>query len=572
MIEQMKLKKRNAKESRHLSEKNEIRLRTIRKGRLRQAKGITLIALVITIIVLLILVGITISTITGEDGILKKATSAVEKTKKEAIKERVQMQVYGSYNNDGKLDMNLLLENIKKNMKDELTEEPEYHNKDDENEQLRGCLKCKINEYNVRIDSVGEVVIYKDGEKVELPAQPGEDPVIKPDLTEKDISFTYIPDKLWTKGPVTIKAICEKATNGYTMQYSLDSSEWLDYPETGVERDINGAVYFKLRDDTKLKGDIYATASIGNIDKSAPTVTITVSTEGDTATVTATAIDTEKTDTNAQSGINESTYYFSSDDGSTWTPYSSESYTFRGLETGTTYNFKAKVSDNAENEGKSIATNKYYCAGVTERIYKYCETCKEERNNCWHCNDHSSISISQNTTKPNCTQKITTQQNYCEQHDYWGDYCWHCSEHEEQYHGTKSTCSASIPCGKLKQAIPTNPLGDNSQTTCCNCNNTINFYQERWVSRPKCEDGHVGKFIPERTFCSVECSNEYWKASIGQPCTTSVGTCGKDMTNGVTMKDRLIDCPGLVTDLAAQKTEKIPCEHGDENQLSHWVD
>ena len=37
----------------------------------RREKGITLIALVITIIVLLILAGVTIATLTGDNGILK---------------------------------------------------------------------------------------------------------------------------------------------------------------------------------------------------------------------------------------------------------------------------------------------------------------------------------------------------------------------------------------------------------------------------------------------------------------------------------------------------------------------
>ena len=43
-------------------------------------KGITLIALVITIIVLLILAGISISMLTGENGILNRASEAKEKT------------------------------------------------------------------------------------------------------------------------------------------------------------------------------------------------------------------------------------------------------------------------------------------------------------------------------------------------------------------------------------------------------------------------------------------------------------------------------------------------------------
>ena len=45
-------------------------------------KGITLIALIITIIILLILAGISISTLTGDNGILNKASIAKEETKK----------------------------------------------------------------------------------------------------------------------------------------------------------------------------------------------------------------------------------------------------------------------------------------------------------------------------------------------------------------------------------------------------------------------------------------------------------------------------------------------------------
>lgn len=51
----------------------------MRKQKLKQ-KGITLIALVITIIVLLILAGVSIATLTGEGGILKKATYSKEQT------------------------------------------------------------------------------------------------------------------------------------------------------------------------------------------------------------------------------------------------------------------------------------------------------------------------------------------------------------------------------------------------------------------------------------------------------------------------------------------------------------
>ena len=52
----------------------------MRTKELKRNKGITLIALVITIIVLLILAGVTIATLLGENGILTKATEAKEET------------------------------------------------------------------------------------------------------------------------------------------------------------------------------------------------------------------------------------------------------------------------------------------------------------------------------------------------------------------------------------------------------------------------------------------------------------------------------------------------------------
>jgi type II secretory pathway pseudopilin PulG len=61
------------------------------KNKVKETKGITLIALVVTIIVLLILAAITISTLTGENGILTKADSANERTKQEQAIEEVKL-------------------------------------------------------------------------------------------------------------------------------------------------------------------------------------------------------------------------------------------------------------------------------------------------------------------------------------------------------------------------------------------------------------------------------------------------------------------------------------------------
>lgn len=56
---------------------------------MKNQKGITLIALVITIIVLLILAGITIAMLTGENGLLNKANSAKAETVKAEAVEKI---------------------------------------------------------------------------------------------------------------------------------------------------------------------------------------------------------------------------------------------------------------------------------------------------------------------------------------------------------------------------------------------------------------------------------------------------------------------------------------------------
>ena len=63
---------------------------------MKNQKGITLIALVITIIVLLILAGVTIAMLTGDNGILNKATGAVSDTEKATAEEAIKMEVYNN--------------------------------------------------------------------------------------------------------------------------------------------------------------------------------------------------------------------------------------------------------------------------------------------------------------------------------------------------------------------------------------------------------------------------------------------------------------------------------------------
>ena len=71
-------------------------------------KGITLIALVITIIVLLILAGVSIAMLTGQNGILTQAQNAKTTTANKSSEEKVKLSVMGARADDGTLTVGKL--------------------------------------------------------------------------------------------------------------------------------------------------------------------------------------------------------------------------------------------------------------------------------------------------------------------------------------------------------------------------------------------------------------------------------------------------------------------------------
>ena len=79
------------------------------KNELRKKNGITLIALVITIIVLLVLAGVTIAMISSQDGILNKATSAKEANKKASEEEYAKLEIQAALiEGEGTIDVSKL--------------------------------------------------------------------------------------------------------------------------------------------------------------------------------------------------------------------------------------------------------------------------------------------------------------------------------------------------------------------------------------------------------------------------------------------------------------------------------
>lgn len=87
------------------------------KEKMQRKSGITLISLVVTIVILLILAGITIGTLTGNNGILTRASEAKEKTRAGEINERISLVVsenqIAEYSNGRKITKAELVSQLK---------------------------------------------------------------------------------------------------------------------------------------------------------------------------------------------------------------------------------------------------------------------------------------------------------------------------------------------------------------------------------------------------------------------------------------------------------------------------
>ncbi len=91
------------------------------KNKSKNIKGITLIALVITIIVLLILAGITINMMTSQDGILSKTILAKGKMNEAEIEEKIKLAVTKAQINENGLDKNELKDELNQYFGDKYT-------------------------------------------------------------------------------------------------------------------------------------------------------------------------------------------------------------------------------------------------------------------------------------------------------------------------------------------------------------------------------------------------------------------------------------------------------------------
>ena len=88
----------------------------LKKRITKSTKGITLIALVVTIIILLILAGVSIAMLTGNNGILSQAGRAKDRTREEGAREKIQLEVMGAYDEYGNINVEKLKTNLDNNV------------------------------------------------------------------------------------------------------------------------------------------------------------------------------------------------------------------------------------------------------------------------------------------------------------------------------------------------------------------------------------------------------------------------------------------------------------------------
>ena len=141
--------------------------------RTKENKGVTLIALAVTIVVMLILAGVTISVLNGENGIVKQAQKAKEESKIKELKEKVRIDIAGKrVENIGELRVSVLKEILDKYfdnvpVETQITSETELKAKEE-----YGKYEMKISDIDVgEITYETSYTIFKDvnGEQVPIP-------------------------------------------------------------------------------------------------------------------------------------------------------------------------------------------------------------------------------------------------------------------------------------------------------------------------------------------------------------------------------------------------------------------
>ena len=175
-------------------------------------KGITLIALVVTIVILIILGGISISMLTGQNGILKKSQQAKEKTEISNELENVKLTTFSALTQNGTLIEKEEFQNILSQQKIDL----EFIEENNKSIIYKGLQYYIINKLSGNIDTLQ--IYWKNN---------GDGTLVSSDGAKVEIGDYINYDALLENKTENVNATSEKEKNGSKDQnYSIISCKW----------------------------------------------------------------------------------------------------------------------------------------------------------------------------------------------------------------------------------------------------------------------------------------------------------------------------------------------------------
>lgn len=294
-------------------------------NRNRQEKGITLIALVITIIVLLILAGVSLRLIAGGEGIIGKAEKASQKHMIAQAKEELELAI-------AELSMN------------------EYA----EGKTLIKESLIKLNEYGMSVESTDSFPVEAINGDYKFQINDKYEVTYIGQATGTIIKYTTNPDGYTNQDSITIKLEIKniygikeiQCPDGTTKQLSNVTETTIDFPITQ-----NGTYTFKIIDSkgNETNKDII----INKIDKLPPKDFIIVAEQNkNKILITANAEDAEETDENSKSGIEKYEYKITAPNG-VETVYDTNEIE---IQAEGTYTIKVIAYDKAGNSKEAITS------------------------------------------------------------------------------------------------------------------------------------------------------------------------------------------------------------------------
>ena len=222
---------------------------------IKKNNGITLIALVITIIVLLILAGVTIATLTGDNGILTKASDAKEQTEIADEREKVELSATGALasNNGGEIAQ----ENLETELGKYFTSGKYSVTPGTNEDGTEGYIvTITENDQNVRkyfVDKNGNVTEYTVKEPEETPGVSEEPSFTRANgvieiefLSGTSYNTTTTPNHPIIKEGMT--AITYNETTGEAINVSDDSgTDWYSYEDTSISGKENKSKWANVK-------------------------------------------------------------------------------------------------------------------------------------------------------------------------------------------------------------------------------------------------------------------------------------------------------------------------------------